>query len=58
VGAARAVLESQCVIVLHSFRVVLLGGLLLYPFLPTAAKADQIVVLVDDQRAQDLREHR
>ena len=34
---------------LHSCRVVLLGGLLLYTFLPTAAKADQIVVLVDEQ---------
>ncbi|MGD1105107.1 MAG: lytic transglycosylase domain-containing protein [Terriglobia bacterium] len=33
---------------LHSCRVVLLGGLLLYTFLPTAAKADQIVVLVDE----------
>jgi hypothetical protein len=34
---------------LHSCRVILLGGLLLYTFLPTAAKADQIVVLVDEQ---------
>ena len=34
---------------LHSFRAVLLGGLLLYTILPAAAKADQIVVLVDDQ---------
>jgi hypothetical protein len=33
---------------LHSCRVVLLGGLLLYSFLPTAAQADQIVVLVDE----------
>ena len=33
---------------LHSCRVILLGGLLLYTFLPTAAKADQIVVLVDE----------
>jgi soluble lytic murein transglycosylase-like protein len=33
----------------HSCRVVLLGGLLLYTILPTAAKADQIVVMVDDQ---------
>jgi len=33
---------------LHSCRVVLLGGLLFYTFLPTAAKADQIVVLVDE----------
>jgi soluble lytic murein transglycosylase-like protein len=33
---------------LHSCRVILLGGLLLYSFLPTAAKADQIVVLVDE----------
>ena len=41
---------------LHSFRVVLLGGLLLYTILPTTAKADQIVVLVDEPRAQDLRE--
>jgi soluble lytic murein transglycosylase-like protein len=34
---------------LHSFRAVLLGGLLLYTILPAAAKAGQIVVLVDDQ---------
>jgi len=34
---------------LHSCRVVLLGGLLFYTFLPTAAQADQIVVLVDEQ---------
>jgi len=34
---------------LHSCRVVLLGGLLFYTFLPTAARADQIVVLVDEQ---------
>jgi hypothetical protein len=33
---------------LHSCRVVLLGGLLLYTFLPPAAQADQIVVLVDE----------
>ena len=33
---------------LHSCRVILLGGLLLYTFLPAAAKADQIVVLVDE----------
>lgn len=33
---------------LHSFRVVLLGGLLLCPFLAPAAKADQIVVLKDE----------
>ena len=33
---------------LHSCRVVLLGGLLLCTFLPIAAKADQIVVLVDE----------
>lgn len=33
---------------LHSYRVVLLGGLLLITFLPTAARADQIVVLVDE----------
>jgi len=33
---------------LHSYRVILLGGLLLYPFLLPAAKADQIVVLVDE----------
>ena len=32
---------------LHSYRVVLLGGLLLYTFLPPAAQADQIVLLVD-----------
>jgi soluble lytic murein transglycosylase-like protein len=34
---------------LYSFRVVLLGGLLLYSIIPTTAKADQIVVLLDDQ---------
>lgn len=34
---------------LYSFRVVLLGGLLLYSIIPTTAKADQIVVLVDGQ---------
>ena len=34
---------------LHSFRAVLLGGLLLYTILPAAAKAEQIVVLDDDQ---------
>jgi hypothetical protein len=33
---------------LHSCRVVFLSGLLLYSFLPRAAKADQIVVLVDE----------
>jgi hypothetical protein len=33
----------------HSFRVILLGGILLSPFLSTSAKADQIVVLMDDQ---------
>ena len=33
---------------LHSRRVVLLVGFLLFTFLPTAAKADQIVVLVDE----------
>jgi soluble lytic murein transglycosylase-like protein len=33
---------------LHSCRVVLLSGLLLYTFLPPAAQADQIVVLVDE----------
>jgi len=33
---------------LHSCRVIMLGGLLLYTFLPTAAQADQIVVLVDE----------
>jgi len=33
----------------HSYRVILLGGLLLCAFLPIAAKADQIVVLVDEQ---------
>jgi len=32
----------------HSWRVVLLGGLLLGSFLPAAAKADQIVMFVDD----------
>ncbi len=32
----------------HSRRVVLFSGLLLYTFLTTAAKADQIIVLVDD----------
>lgn len=31
-----------------SFRLMLLGGLLLHTFLPSAAKADQIVVLVDE----------
>jgi len=34
---------------LHSCRVILLSGLLLSTFLSIAAKADQIVVLVDDQ---------
>jgi len=33
---------------LHSFRVVLLSGFLLYTFLPTTARADRIVVLVDE----------
>ncbi len=33
---------------LHSCRVILLGGFLLYTFLPIAAQADQIVVLVDE----------
>ncbi|MFZ0959748.1 MAG: lytic transglycosylase domain-containing protein [Terriglobia bacterium] len=33
---------------IHSYRVVLLGGLLLYTFLPIAARADDIVVLVDE----------
>jgi soluble lytic murein transglycosylase-like protein len=33
----------------HSYRVILLGGFLLCTFLPKAAKADQIVVLVDEQ---------
>ena len=33
---------------LHSLRAVLLGGLLLYTLLPPAAKADQIVVLLDE----------
>jgi hypothetical protein len=32
----------------HSRRVILFSGLLLYTFLTTAAKADQIIVLVDD----------
>jgi hypothetical protein len=32
----------------HSYRVVLLSGLLLYTFLPTAARGDQIVALVDE----------
>ena len=34
---------------LQSYRVVLLSGLLLCTFLPAAANADQIVVLVDEQ---------
>src|SRR5580698_5642485 len=34
---------------LHSYRVVLLGGFLLSTLLTGTAKADQIVVLVDDQ---------
>jgi soluble lytic murein transglycosylase-like protein len=34
---------------LHSCRVIVLSGFLLSPFLPAAAKADQIVLLVDDQ---------
>lgn len=34
---------------LHSCRVILIGGLLLYTFLPASAKGDQIVVLVDEQ---------
>jgi len=33
---------------IHPCRAALLSGLLLYTFLPTAAKADQIVVLVDE----------
>jgi hypothetical protein len=33
---------------LHSCRVIVLGGLLLFTFLPVAASADQIVVLVDE----------
>jgi hypothetical protein len=33
---------------LHSWRVALFGGLLLYIVLPSAARADQIVALVDD----------
>jgi hypothetical protein len=33
---------------LHLYRAVLLGGFLLYSFLPTAAKADEIVLLVDE----------
>ncbi|MGO8786329.1 MAG: lytic transglycosylase domain-containing protein [Terriglobia bacterium] len=33
---------------LHSCRVVLVGGLLFYTFLPTAVSANQIVVLVDE----------
>jgi len=33
---------------IHSCRVILLGGLLLSIFLPLTAKADEIVVLVDD----------
>jgi hypothetical protein len=33
---------------IHSCRVVLLSGLLLYSFLPSLVKADQIVVLVDE----------
>ena len=33
----------------HSCRVILMGGLLFCTFLPTAAMADQIVVLVDEQ---------
>jgi soluble lytic murein transglycosylase-like protein len=34
---------------LHSCRIILLGGFLLSTFLPVAAKADEIVVLMDDQ---------
>jgi hypothetical protein len=34
--------------VVHSHRVVLLSGLFLYTLLPTAAQADQIVLLVDE----------
>ena len=34
---------------IHSCRVTILSGLLLSTFLSIAAKADQIVVLVDDQ---------
>jgi len=33
----------------HSCRVVLLSGLFLYTFLPTAAQGDQIVALVDER---------
>jgi len=33
---------------IHSSRVLLLSGLLLYTFLPTTSKADEIVVLVDE----------
>jgi soluble lytic murein transglycosylase-like protein len=33
---------------LHSFRVIVLGGFLFFTFLPIAATADQIVVLVDE----------
>ena len=36
----------------HSCRVVLLGGLLIYTFLFTAAKADQIVVLNEGRIAE------
>ncbi len=32
----------------HSYQVVLLSGLFLYTFLPTAAQGDQIVALVDE----------
>jgi soluble lytic murein transglycosylase-like protein len=34
---------------LHSYRVIMLGGFLLSAFFSNVAKADQIVVLVDDQ---------
>ena len=46
-GAACGAVTSMCNC-FHSFRVVLLGGLLLCTFLSSAAKADQIVVLVDE----------
>ena len=43
----RGVMTSMCSY-LRSSRAVLLGGLLLYTLLPPAAKADQIVVLLDE----------
>jgi hypothetical protein len=43
--APRWDLMGKC---LRSYRVVLLSGFLLYTFLPSAARADQIVVLVDE----------